>query len=270
MKKDNVLRHSLSVRLTHWTIAISGFILLFSGIGQMPVYRRYNVIKIPGMGWADNYEITYVMHLVGAVLFTVAIFFHIVYYLRRKEFDAMPKKGDVRESIHIIKAMVTGKKEPPHEKFLAEQRLAYAAIGIVSLVLVVTGLIKVAKNFNIVLEPTFLTIVTLIHTAATPVFLLLVIAHLAAFALKPNWPLLPSMFTGKVSRAYAQERHPLWYAKLAPATIPATETRTGATQPEAATTARADTEQGTSSSSSSAAAAPPHAATSPDPASARK
>jgi formate dehydrogenase gamma subunit len=262
MKKDKVSRHSLAVRLTHWTIAISGFVLLFSGIGQLPMYRRYNIIKLPGMGWADNYEITYVMHLVGAVLFTAAVFFHIVYHLRRKEFGAMPKKGDVRESIHIIKAMVTGKKEPPHEKFLAEQRLAYAAIGIVSLVLVITGLIKVAKNFNIVLDPTFLTIVTLIHTAATPVFLLLVIAHLAAFAIKPNWPLLPTMFTGTVSKAYAQERHPLWYATLAPATT------TEAAQPEAATTTRADTER--VSSSSSAPAAPPHAATPADPARARK
>lgn len=258
MKKDNVLRHTLAVRLTHWTIAISGFVLLFSGIGQLPMYRRYNIIKIPGMGWADNYEITYVMHLVGAVLFTTAVFFHIVYHLRRKEFGAMPKKGDVRESIHIIKAMVTGKKEPPHEKFLAEQRLAYAAIGVVSLVLVITGLIKVAKNFNIVLEPTFLTIVTLIHTAATPVFLLLVIAHLAAFAIKPNWPLLPTMFTGTVSRTYAQERHPLWYATLA-----------AATTTEAANTTRADTER-VSSSSSAPAAAPPHAATPADSASARK
>lgn len=211
MMQNKVLRHSKSVRVTHWLIAASGFVLLFSGIGQLPMYKRYNVVKLPGMAWASDYDITLVMHLVAAAVFSAAIVFHLIYHFRRKEFAALPKKGDTRESIHIIKAMLTGKKEPPHGKFLAEQRLAYAAIGGVSLILLVTGLIKVYKNLGaITLPPAFIEIVTWTHTVATPIFLLLVVAHLAAFALKANIPLLPSMFTGHVSEEYARERHPLW------------------------------------------------------------
>ena len=52
----------------------------------------------------------------------------------------MPRKGDVRESFEIIRAMLTGKEEPPSRKFLAEQRLAYAFIGF-SIVLLMCPLI---------------------------------------------------------------------------------------------------------------------------------
>ena len=211
MKENKVLRHSKTVRLTHWLVAISSFVLLFSGLGQLPMYKRYKLVELPGMAWASNYEITLVMHLIAAAVFSGAIIFHLVYHFRRREFAAIPKKGDMKESIHIIKAMLSGQKEPPHGKFLAEQRLAYVAIGGVSLILLITGLIKVFKNLGpITLPPTFIEIVTLIHTAATPIFLLLVVAHLGAFALKANLPLLPSMFTGYVSQKYAEMRHPLW------------------------------------------------------------
>lgn len=211
MKSLKVMRHSLTERVIHWSVALSGLVLLFSGIGQLPMYKRYNIIKLPGLGWADNYEITLIMHYIAAAVFGAAILFHIVYHWRRKEFAAMPKKGDVKESVHIIKAIMTGQPEPPHEKFLAEQRLAYAAIGVVSLVLLVTGFIKVFKNLGpITFEPWFITAVTLIHTVATPIFLFLVIAHLGAFVLKANWPLLPSMLTGHVSQEYAKARHGRW------------------------------------------------------------
>ena len=29
-----------------------------------------------------------------------------------------------------------------------------------------------------------------------------------------NWPMLRSIFTGRVSRRYAEQRHPLWFAEL--------------------------------------------------------
>ncbi len=208
---DKVLRHPLSVRLTHWTVALSGLVLIFSGFGNMPMYQRYNVVKIPGLSWSGNYELQLVIHYVAAIVFSVAVLFHIVYHLRRREFAAWPRRGDLAESWHIVKAMIRGKEEPPHGKFLAEQRLAYLAFVGASAVLLVTGLIKVYKNTGVViLDPTFLMVVTLIHTGATMIFLFLVIAHLGAFIIKANWPLIPSMFTGKVKRAYAEKRHPLW------------------------------------------------------------
>lgn len=215
MKTANVRRHSRVVIANHWLVAISGLILLFSGFGQLPMYVRYNVIKLPGLEWSANYEITLVLHLIAAFVFGGAVMFHIVYHVRRKEFAAVPKKGDVKESVKIIKAMVTGGDEPPQGKFLAEQRLAYAAIGVVSLVLILTGLVKIYKNFgDVTLTPLLNEINTLVHTGSGMLFLLLFFVHLGAFVIKANWPLLPSMFTGKVNKEYADHRHSLWKDKI--------------------------------------------------------
>ncbi|MBI5446095.1 MAG: cytochrome b/b6 domain-containing protein [Deltaproteobacteria bacterium] len=211
MRRSSVVRHSLVVRLLHWLVAGSGVLLLFSGIGEMPVYKRYNLVKVPGFGWAADYELNLQLHYVAAFVFMAAAFFHLVYHLRREEFAALPRRGDLRESAHILKAILLGKPEPPHGKFLAEQRLAYAAFGATSLVLVLTGLLKTYKNLGaIVVNPEMLQGVTLAHTAATMLFALLVVLHLGAFLPKANRPLLPSMFTGRVDGQYARRRHPHW------------------------------------------------------------
>lgn len=42
--------------------------------------------------------------------------------------------------------MVLGGDEPPSEKYLPEQRLAYLFIGLVLLLLIITGLVKTFKN----------------------------------------------------------------------------------------------------------------------------
>lgn len=211
MSTSKVSRHSLTVRLTHWVVALSGLALVFSGFGALPMYGRYNLAKIPGLHWTGDFGIQLVLHYVMAIFFTAAIFFHLVFHLRRREFAALPKKGDLKESVEIVKAMVTGDQEPPSGKFLAEQRLAYAAIGLASVVLVVTGLIKTYKNAGIyTLDPRFLQSVTLTHTLATLIFMILFLFHVAAFLIRANRPLLESMFTGKVRRDYAEHRHSKW------------------------------------------------------------
>lgn len=211
LKSDRVERHPLAVRLTHWLVALSGIALLFSGFGNLPMYHRYNVVKIPGLSWAGDFSIHLTIHYVASIVFVGAVIFHVVYHLRRRELAAVPRKGDVKESVHIIKAMIKGKGEPPHGKFLAEQRLAYLAIALTTVGLILTGLVKVYKNLgNITLHPTLLQVITLTHTLLGMLFMLLLVAHLGAFLIKANWPLLPSMITGYVKRSYAKARHPLW------------------------------------------------------------
>ena len=206
-----VQRHSLTVRLTHWMIALSGILLLFSGFGQLPMYKRYNVVKIPGLAWSSNYEITLLIHYISAAFFCAAILFHLVYHFRRKEFGIVPRKGDIGKSIKGFMAMFGAGKEPAHDKFQAKQRIIYAIIGMTSLTLVVTGLIKSYKNMGpIILDPIVLQWIAFIHTGTGMLFMILFLAHVAALLFKQHWPLIPSMFSGKISADYARLHHSKW------------------------------------------------------------
>ena len=51
--KESIKRHSGLVRFTHWAVALSGLALLFSGFGHLPMYKRYNIIQLPGLAWSD-------------------------------------------------------------------------------------------------------------------------------------------------------------------------------------------------------------------------
>ncbi|THB73154.1 MAG: cytochrome b/b6 domain-containing protein [Desulfobulbaceae bacterium] len=209
-----LVRHSIVVRITHWLVAVSGILLLFSGFGQLPMYMRYNVVKIPGLAWSSNYEITLLIHYISGAVFTAAIFFHIVYHLKRKEFAIVPRPNDLSESVTGLLAMFGLKEEPRHEKFQAKQRVIYAIFALFSTILIATGLIKSFKNLGpIVLEPMLLQWIAFTHTIAGGIFLLLVVAHVGALLLKNHRPLIPSMFTGKIDAEYARHHHPEWRDK---------------------------------------------------------
>lgn len=115
----------------------------------------------------------------------ICCFYHIFVHTFQKQFDAVPKRGDGKESVKIIKAMITKGEEPPSEKYLAEQRLAYAALGLTILALVLTGMVKIAKNVAFIsISHPIVYWSTAIHNIATFVLIFLIIAHLAAFGIR--------------------------------------------------------------------------------------
>lgn len=214
-KNNKIKRHGWPVLFVHWTVAFSTFMLIFSGFGQMPLYKRYMVDKLPGLSWTTNYEITLIIHYIFAALLIFAITFHIAFHSIRKEFDIIPRRGDLKESYKIIKAMVTNGKEPESDKYLAEQRIAYAYIGIMLIILIITGIVKVIKNLpSITFSTEVLIIAAALHNLAAILLIAGIIGHLAAFIFKANRPLLQGMFTGKIDREYAKKRHGIWYRKI--------------------------------------------------------
>lgn len=214
-KENKVRRHGFSVRFVHWTVALATLLLIFSGFGQMPMYRRYMVYKIPGMWWSADFNITLMMHYIAAAALIFAVFYHMVVHLLRKDFDIIPRRGDIKQSVQIIKAMLFKGKEPASDKYLAEQRLAYAYIAFCLAVIIVTGMIKVVKNLpSFTFGGNFMVWVNDLHTFASFLLIFGIVAHLAAFLFKANRPLIRGMFTGKVDLEYVQHRHSIWYNRL--------------------------------------------------------
>lgn len=212
---NKVLRQSLSNRIVHWMTAGSIFLLIISGLGQLPLYKRYNVTKLPNGEWLGDYFSTLNLHYIGAILLLFIIMYHIVLHVVRKEFDIWPKRGDMKESFLIIKAMLTKGQEPPSDKYLAEQRLAYLFIGVSVILLSITGVIKMIKNVPGVKMPYEVVFwIAHIHNFATIFLIIGIVGHLAAFIIKENRKLLPGMFTGYVDKEYVEHRHSKWYEKL--------------------------------------------------------
>jgi len=209
--QEFIVRHSLAVRVSHWLIALSGLMLTFSGIGFMPLYGRFYLNDFPGMHWVSNFQTQMDLHYFSAAIFLTACLFHLLYHWRRRELALMPRRGDVKESWQIVKAMLSKGQEPAHDKFLAEQRIAYVVFVLTIIVLAVSGYFLAAKSSLVFfVDPQILQTIILTHHGFTYLFMLQVLMHLAAFLLKVNRPLLPTMFHGRVRNDYVITRHQKW------------------------------------------------------------
>ena len=207
---ERVLRQSLRNRLVHWTIAASCLFLIATGIMQMPVAKRYGLDVLLG-AWAADYDFTLLLHVAVGALFTGVCVFHLAIHAMEGDYDIVPKKGDTRASWLVMKAMLSGKEEPPAAKYLPEQRLAWAAFVLAFLIVIVTGLFKVAKNFaGWDMPDPILTWIAMGHNLGLFLSIVLFMGHMAAFLFKPNRHLLPGMWSGKVDADYARHRHSLW------------------------------------------------------------
>lgn len=215
-----IIRHNLAIRFTHWVTALSIFVLLFTGIGQMPVYKRYNVDQVAGLSWSSDFIITLNIHYIAAIILVFISVFYLTYLIMTKRFDILPKKGDTKESIQIFASMVGLAEEPENHKFLAEQRLAFAVTAFSVLIMIVTGIIKVYKNLSgAYLSETWIFWAAQMHNLFTFILLFSIIMHLLAFLVKDNRPLVASMFTGKIRLDYVEHRHKLWLEELARNTL---------------------------------------------------
>lgn len=215
MTTTTIRRHGFSGRFVHWSVALSTLVLLVSGLGQLPLARRYMIDALPLLGWSSDFGVTLTLHYAAATLLILAVTYHVVLHAVRREFAIVPRRGDLRESWLIVKAMIGRGEEPESDKYLAEQRVAYAFIGGSILLVIVTGYAKVLKNFSgIDLPSWFLWATTTLHNLAMFLIVLGVAGHLAAFLFKANRALIPGMVSGRVCAHYASERHAAWCRRL--------------------------------------------------------
>ena len=103
-----ILRQSAQNRAVHWGVAISIFGLIFTGILQMPVAKRYFLTEVPGLKWSGDFIFSLNLHYFFAVTLIFVAVFHAVFHSARGQFDIFPRKGDTKNSYLVIKAMIMG------------------------------------------------------------------------------------------------------------------------------------------------------------------
>lgn len=212
--RNLVRRHRPIEMIEHWVIALSGIMLIITGLLELPVGRRYYITDIPCFSWAGDFFITLSLHYAAAIVFVAATFFHLFYHGLRGDSGLLPRRGDLKDSIEVIKSFFGKGEEPPFEKYLPEQRLAYAGMAVIIALLILSGLVKTYMNLlDPQLSRTIALAATWTHNIAFFLFVLAFIAHIAALVIKPNRPLVRGMFTGFIRLDYALKRHSLWIGK---------------------------------------------------------
>ncbi len=130
------------------------FVMGLTGFGQMPIFKRYYIADIPGLGWLADFYATHYIHYIGAVvLFGFFVYAAVVYFgLMRKEFQ------------------LTG--------------AAYIRIAILALI-AVTGIFRVLKNLpDVVFSPLFTMVIDISHLAF---MMFLMIFGILFMVLKKGW-----------------------------------------------------------------------------------
>ena len=67
-----------------WFYLVTVFFLALSGFGQMPIFKRYYIADIPGLGWLAEFFVTHLIHYLGAVVLLVLVAYLLTDYLMVK------------------------------------------------------------------------------------------------------------------------------------------------------------------------------------------
>jgi hypothetical protein len=128
--------------------------MAFTGFGQMPIFKRYYISDIPGLGWsADFYKTHYIHYLGAALLLGLLAYLMVDYFL----------KG--RHEFHLTAS-------------------AYVRIVLLGGI-VVTGIFRVLKNLpDVVFSPGFTLFIDISHLGFMMAYLL---AALIFVILRSGW-----------------------------------------------------------------------------------
>jgi len=218
--KGLVVRHGLIELVEHWAIALSGLLLLVTGIFELPMANRYYITSLPWLSWSGDFIQSLYIHYAASVVFIAAAFFHLLYHGIVGERGMIPRQGDLKASIEVMKSFFGKGEEPPFHKYLPEQRLAYVGMAFIIAMLILSGLVKTYKNLYAPdMSLTMVLWATWTHNVFFMLFILAFVAHIGAILLKPNRPMIRGIFMGTVCLDYAHCRHPLWIKEMEPAPV---------------------------------------------------
>jgi hypothetical protein len=102
------MKADLSRRIPVWLFAVSAVVTVFTGFGNMPLYGRYYIADIPGLGWSGDFFINLYVHYVAAgVLLAVSVFGAIRFAAGRSSGLRLTLSGAARAAI-LATALASG------------------------------------------------------------------------------------------------------------------------------------------------------------------
>jgi hypothetical protein len=132
-------------RIVRYVYLITVFLLTLTGFGQMPIFKRYYIADIPGLGWLAQFYVTHYIHYLAAILILALVAYLIIDYLilQKKHlrltasgyFRGTILAGILLSGILLVVRNLTGSQFGP--RFIIFLDLAH--LGLVMTFLMVTG-----------------------------------------------------------------------------------------------------------------------------------
>jgi len=222
-------RHGWTEMATHWSNAAG------LGLGL--------VTAVWLLRWFDNplsLTTTYVLHFIGAGLMVAAVAHHLTYQLVDGGMGLIPRAwaevknaaaelvgytgvyrglrgafgvqlpAPVRRPFQRVLRRANLVPEPAGKYLATEKVISYTIWAVLIAVVVLTGIIKTLR-YLMPVPAGLRQFATFLHDGATIFLIVFLVIHVGALVLVPrNWPLLQSMFTSRISRAYAEKHLPRW------------------------------------------------------------
>jgi hypothetical protein len=67
---------------TVWVVYLATvFMLTLTGFAQMPIFKRYYIADIPGLGWLAQFYVTHLLHYIGAIVLLALLAYVVAHYL---------------------------------------------------------------------------------------------------------------------------------------------------------------------------------------------
>ena len=129
-------------------------LMAFTGFGQMPIFKRYYISDVPGMGWSADFYVTHYIHYFGAIFLLGLVAYSILDYF------------------------LTGRRE------FSLTASAYVRVLLLGGI-VITGTFRVLKNLpHVVFSPGFTLFIDISHLGFMMLYLL---AALIFLITKSGW-----------------------------------------------------------------------------------
>jgi putative Mn2+ efflux pump MntP len=108
MRKQQDMISKMPNKAVRYIYLITLFFLTITGFGQMPIFKRYYIADIPGLGWLAQFYVTHYIHYLAAILILALVAYMIIDYLvLQKKHIRLTVSGYVRGAI-LVGILVSG------------------------------------------------------------------------------------------------------------------------------------------------------------------
>ncbi len=198
---DEIVRHNLTARVHHWTVALLFFLCLFTGL---PIW-------MPVFGWmaslVGGLHVARWLHPWAGVLLSAAMLWMFLHWLGDMRLEPRDRQWLGPKALAYMKEGIDTSEEG---KYNGGQKLFFFAASLAVLGLLLTGLVM----WNPLAFPQLLRETAfLLHDVTFILFTVAIVLHVyLGTAAEPGT--FRAMVRGTVTRRWARFHHGRWYAEV--------------------------------------------------------